>query len=113
MGSEGAVMPLSKGKSRAAFSSNVKTEMAAGKPQKQAVAIAYAQQGERKPTMKEEKKEKGIPKNASKEVKAKNRAEDKKHGTPEGSKIDRAQDRKTMREVEAEKKHTKKAYKSY
>ena len=37
-------MPLKSGKSRKAFSSNVKTEMAAGKPQKQAVAIAYAVQ---------------------------------------------------------------------
>ena len=37
-------MPLKSGKSRAAFSSNVKTEIAAGKPQKQAVAIAYSQQ---------------------------------------------------------------------
>lgn len=35
-------MPLSKGKSKKSFSKNVKTEMAAGKPQKQAVAIAYA-----------------------------------------------------------------------
>jgi hypothetical protein len=35
-------MPLSKGKSKAAFSQNIKTEMAAGKPQKQAVAIAYS-----------------------------------------------------------------------
>ena len=34
-------MPLLKGKSRAAFSQNVRTEIAAGKPQKQAVAIAY------------------------------------------------------------------------
>ena len=37
-------MPLTAGKSKKAFSQNVKTEMAAGKPQKQAVAIAYAQQ---------------------------------------------------------------------
>jgi hypothetical protein len=35
-------MPLKKGKSKAAFSDNVKTEMAAGKPQKQAVAIAFS-----------------------------------------------------------------------
>ncbi len=35
-------MPLKKGKSPKAFSENVKTEMEAGKPQKQAVAIAYA-----------------------------------------------------------------------
>jgi type III secretion system FlhB-like substrate exporter len=33
-------MPLEKGKSRAAVSKNIKTEMAAGKGQKQAVAIA-------------------------------------------------------------------------
>lgn len=35
-------MPLKKSASKAAFSKNVKTEMKAGKPQKQAVAIAYA-----------------------------------------------------------------------
>ena len=35
-------MPLRKGSSRKAMSSNIKTEMAAGKPQRQAVAIAYA-----------------------------------------------------------------------
>jgi hypothetical protein len=35
-------MPLSKGKSKEAFSKNVKAEMDAGKPQKQAVAIAYS-----------------------------------------------------------------------
>ena len=35
-------MPLEEGKSKAAFSHNVETEMNAGKPQKQAVAIAYA-----------------------------------------------------------------------
>ena len=33
-------MPLVRGKSKAAVSQNIKTEMAAGKPQKQAVAIA-------------------------------------------------------------------------
>jgi len=33
-------MPLSKGKSKKAISSNIRTEMDAGKPQKQAVAIA-------------------------------------------------------------------------
>lgn len=35
-------MPLNTGKSPKAFSSNIKTEMNAGKPQKQALAIAYA-----------------------------------------------------------------------
>jgi hypothetical protein len=33
-------MPLKSGKSRKAVSANIKTEMAAGKPQKQAVALA-------------------------------------------------------------------------
>ncbi len=36
-------MPLINGGSPAAFSQNVSTEMNAGKPQKQAVAIAYSQ----------------------------------------------------------------------
>jgi len=39
-------MPLVKGakaKSKKGFSENVKKEMAAGKPQKQAVAIAYSE----------------------------------------------------------------------
>jgi len=35
-------MPLKKSTSKQAFSENIKTEMAAGKPQKQSVAIAYA-----------------------------------------------------------------------
>lgn len=34
-------MPLKRSKSEKAFSQNVKAEMKAGKPQKQAVAIAY------------------------------------------------------------------------
>lgn len=37
-------MPLTKSPSKKAFSSNVKREMQAGKPQKQAVAIAYSVQ---------------------------------------------------------------------
>jgi hypothetical protein len=36
-------MPLQKGKSKAAFSHNVSTEMHAGKPQNQALAIAYSE----------------------------------------------------------------------
>lgn len=39
-------MPLAAGKSKAAFSKNVRTEVAAGKPTKQAVAIAYSAAGE-------------------------------------------------------------------
>ena len=37
-------MPLVKSPSKRAFRSNVKAEIAAGKPQKQAVAIAYSVQ---------------------------------------------------------------------
>ena len=37
-------MPLVKSASKEAFRKNVKTEMAAGKPQRQAVAIAYSTQ---------------------------------------------------------------------
>jgi hypothetical protein len=36
-------MPLKKGKSKGAFKQNIKTEVAAGKPVKQAVAIAYSE----------------------------------------------------------------------
>jgi hypothetical protein len=44
-------MPLIKGakaRSRKGFGENVKREMEAGKPQKQAVAIAYSEAGEKK-----------------------------------------------------------------
>jgi len=36
-------MPLKTGTSKKTFAENIKKEIAAGKPQKQAVAIAYAQ----------------------------------------------------------------------
>lgn len=38
-------MPLKKGKSKKVLSENIKTEMAAGKPQKQAIAIAMNKAG--------------------------------------------------------------------
>lgn len=50
-------MPLKPGKSRKAMSQNIKTEMAAGKPQKQAVAIAYSVKGRGKPKKKQPQKD--------------------------------------------------------
>ena len=41
-------MPLIKGGGKKAMSSNIRTEMAAGKPQKQAIAIAYSEAGEKR-----------------------------------------------------------------
>ncbi len=44
-------MPLAKGaaaRTKKGFSKNVETEMKAGKPQKQAVAIAYSEANEKK-----------------------------------------------------------------
>jgi hypothetical protein len=39
-------MPLKKSTSKQAFQSNIKAEIAAGKPPKQAVAIAYSEKRE-------------------------------------------------------------------
>ncbi len=49
-------MPLIQGKSQEAVSQNIKTEMAAGKPQKQAVAIALNATGKGKRSAGKEKK---------------------------------------------------------
>ena len=43
-------MPLDKSKSPKAFQKNIRTEVAAGRPVKQAVAIAYAVAGKKKKT---------------------------------------------------------------
>ena len=38
-------MPLKKGSSREVISENIRTEMRAGKPQRQAIAIAFSKAG--------------------------------------------------------------------
>ncbi len=59
-------MPLKKGKSNKVISKNIKTEMKAGKPQKQAVAIAENEAREsKKKTMMSPKKARRFTSNGS------------------------------------------------
>lgn len=48
-------MPLKAGKSNKTVSRNIETEMAAGKPQKQAIAIAMSKAGKSRQTHHKEK----------------------------------------------------------
>jgi len=56
-------MPLVKGTSKKAFGENIKREIAAGKPQKQAGAIAYSV---KRAAQKNKKKDGGMAKKTSK-----------------------------------------------
>ena len=55
-------MPLKKGNSKKTISSNIRTEINAGKPRNQAIAIAYAKAQEKR---KKRKKKKAGPKGAT------------------------------------------------
>jgi hypothetical protein len=63
-------MPLKSGKSKAAVAANIKTEKAAGKPQKQAVAIAMSKAGKKKRGGKKKSKDAFVAEFSKKDPKA-------------------------------------------
>lgn len=78
-------MPLDKSGSKASVGANIKTEVAAGKPQRQAVAIALSTQ----------RRANGQPERPMGKMTEKaDKAKDKKAGVKEGSKKDTAMDKK-------------------
>ena len=99
-------MPLIKSSSKKAVSENIRREVSAGKPQRQAVAIAISTQdraikrnkGEqemsktKKDGKKKGSKEIGIPASAPKHVKDADKKLDLLHGEKEGSSTDKAAD---------------------
>jgi hypothetical protein len=50
-------MPLKRGSSKKVLSSNIRTEVKAGKPKRQAIAIAYAKAGKSKKTVSKKSKQ--------------------------------------------------------
>jgi hypothetical protein len=61
-------MPLNKGHGKKAVSDNIRTEIAAGKPQKQAVAIALNVAGKHKEPKSEAKSDKGRDESMAEEL---------------------------------------------
>ena len=81
------IMPLMKSKSKKAVSANIRTEMKAGKPQKQAIAIALNVKAHKK-----KYDNKMTPSQKKMDEKM-----DKKKGVKEGSKADVKMDKKIMK----------------
>lgn len=96
-------MPLVKSASKSAVPINIKRELAAGKGQKQAVAIALSVQRRAKGAPVKKEKEIGMSKHASKKAKAMDKKMDKAKGVKEGSKADLKMDKALMKKYPAKK----------